>query len=135
MSACKQIIEERGGSINKYLGDGIFAYWKDAITDPGQVAQAIAALKQLQRDADPRFRIVAHFGLVAIGGVVSLGEESLMGKEVNLVFRLEKLAGSLGVAAAVSDTANAKLGKLVDSRSLGHHTVKGFQGDRELFAV
>ena len=135
LSACKQIIEERGGSINKYLGDGIFAYWKDSESNPHQVAQAIDALKQLQIGADPRFRIVVHFGLVAVGGIVSLGEESLMGKEVNLVFRLEKLAGSLGASASVSDSANAKFGTLIASHSLGLHSVKGFEKARELFAV
>src|SRR6266516_7525877 len=44
--------------------------------------------------AEPRFRFIFHFGPVAIGGVASLGEESLMGIEVNFAFRLEKLASS-----------------------------------------
>ena len=35
-----------------------------------------------------------------------MGEESLMGGEVNLVFRLEKLAGSLGEPCCVSETAH-----------------------------
>ena len=135
MSACKQIIEERGGSINKYLGDGIFAYWKDSESNPRQVAYAIEALKQLQARGDPKFRIVVHFGLVAIGGIISMGEESLMGKEVNLVFRLEKLAGSLRAQAAVSDSAREKLQRLVAARSLGFHSMKGFDKERELFAV
>ena len=135
ISACKQIIEEHGGSINKYLGDGIFAYWRDIESRPRQVALAIEALKTFQTNADLKFRIVVHFGLVAIGGIVSMGEESLMGREVNLIFRLEKLAGSLRALATVSDAANAKLGGLITSRSLGQHLMKGFDKKRELFAV
>ena len=42
-----------------------------------------------------------------------MGEESLMGGEVNLVFRLEKLAGSLGEPCCVSETARTKLHGLV----------------------
>ena len=48
-------------------------------------------------------------GFVAIGGVPSMGEESLMGKEVNFVFRMEKLAGSLGIAVLTSAAGQAKL--------------------------
>ena len=37
-----------------------------------------------------------------------MGEESLMGGEVNLIFRLEKLASLLGEPCCVSETANEK---------------------------
>ena len=37
-----------------------------------------------------------------------MGEESLMGGEVNLVFRLEKLAGSLGETCCVSEQRRTK---------------------------
>lgn len=135
MSACKQIVEERNGFINKYLGDAIFAYWRDDISSARHVMETIAALKELQSRESPKFRIIVHFGRVAIGGLVSMGEESLMGKEVNLVFRLEKLAGSLKEQASVSKSANMRLQKLMPTRSLGEHVVKGFDLKQELFAV
>jgi adenylate cyclase len=133
--ACKRVIEAYGGAINKYLGDGIFAYWRDAEGMPSKVVKTIEHLKKLQHGADPRFRIVVHFGMVAVGGIVSLGEESLMGKEVNLAFRLEKIAGSLGAPVAISDTAKAKLNGLVASHSLGFHSMKGFDERREVFTI
>ena len=37
-----------------------------------------------------------------------MGEKSLMGSEVNLIFRLEKLASSLGEPCCVSETAKRK---------------------------
>ena len=135
MSACKQIVEERKGSINKYLGDGILAYWRDDEFSVRYVAETIVALGELQSRANPKFRIIVHFGKVAVGGLVSMGEESLMGKEVNLVFRLEKLAGLLKERATVSNSANARLRSLLPSRSLGKHAVKGFDSKQELFAV
>lgn len=135
MSACKQIVEERGGSINKYLGDGILAYWRDDNASVSHVAETIHAFKELQRLENPKFRIVVHFGRVAIGGLVSMGEESLMGKEVNLVFRLEKLSGSLKERATISADAKARLQETISTRSLGTHRLKGFDSTYEIFAV
>ena len=42
-----------------------------------------------------------------------------MGSEVNLIFRLEKLASSIGERCALSEAAHMKLGELVPVRSLG----------------
>ena len=90
--SCNEIIENRHGMINKYLGDGFLAYWPNAVTSSEEIAAVISAFKELQRKQWPEFRFVVHFGPVAIGGVASMGEESLMGGDVNLIFRLEKLA-------------------------------------------
>src|SRR5438105_2191867 len=94
VAACKEIIEAHQGMIDKYLGDGFFAFWRDDETAAKNVGAAIERLKQAQARNEPRFRLALHVGLVAIGGVPSMGEESLMGKDVNFVFRMEKLAGS-----------------------------------------
>jgi adenylate cyclase len=135
ISTCKEIIEKHSGIINKYLGDGFLAYWPDAETKLEEIAAVISALKELQQKSAPDFRIVVHFGPVAIGGIASMGEESLMGKEVNLIFRMEKLAGSLDEPCGLSDTAHAKLGDLVPTRALGEHELKGFDGKCSFFAV
>jgi len=132
-STCKETIEKHHGVINKYLGDGFLAYWLEAITTPDEIAGAIFAMKQLQQKGALPFRMVIHCGPVAIGGVASMGEESLMGQEVNLIFRLEKLAGSLGEPCCLSEAAHAKLGELVPARPLGEHELKGFQGKCKVF--
>jgi class 3 adenylate cyclase len=121
--------------INKYLGDGFLAYWPNAVTSSEEIAAVISAFKELQRKQWPEFRFVVHFGPVAIGGVASMGEESLMGGDVNLIFRLEKLASSLGEPCCVSDSANVKLNGLVETRPLGEFELKGFEGKRAFFAV
>lgn len=134
LATCKEIIERNNGVVNKYLGDGILAYWHDDEKATQNIVEVIAALKKAQ-GARPEFRFVVHFGLVAMGGVSSMREETLMGSEVNLIFRLEKLAGALGEPCAVSDSAHEKLGQLIPCRSLGEHELKGFEGKRGLFAV
>jgi hypothetical protein len=83
----------------------------------------------------PDFRMVMHFGPIAIGGVASLGEESLMGSEVNLILRLEKLPSSLGEPCCLRETANTKLGGLVETRHLGEFELKGFEGKCVFFAL
>src|SRR4026208_2227124 len=133
--SCKEIIENQHGIINKYLGDGFLAYRPEAETSPQEILAVISALKELQRKESPAFRMVMHFGPVAIGGVASMGEESLMGGEVNLIFRLEKLAGSLAESCGLSETAHTKLGELVRARSLGEFELKGFERKRAFFAL
>ena len=133
--SCKEIIENQRGVINKYLGDGFLAYWPESATTPQEILAVISALKELQRKEEPAFRMVMHFGPVAIGGVASMGEESLMGGEVNLIFRLEKLAGSLGEPCCLSETAQTKLHGLVATRSLGEFELKGFEGKCAVFAL
>jgi adenylate cyclase len=133
--ACKEMIENHHGIINKYLGDGFLAYCPEAATTPQEIVDVIYALKELQRKEWPQFRFVVHFGPVAIGGVASMGEESLMGGEVNLIFRLEKLAGSLGEPGCLSETAHTKLNGLLAARALGEFELKGFEGKYEFFAI
>jgi adenylate cyclase len=133
VSTCKEVIEEHQGVINKYLGDGFLAYWREDEKDAEDVAAALVVLRQVQALQKPRFRIALHFGLVAVGGMESMGEESLLGKEVNFVFRMEKLAGSLGVSCLMSQVTRKKLGDLVVAISVGNHEVKGFDEPSEFF--
>jgi class 3 adenylate cyclase len=134
-ATCRNIIEVHDGTINKYLGDGILAYWHESDATPEGIAATIDALKKAQALAEPCFRFIVHFGSVAIGGVAALGEESLMGTEVNFAFRLEKLAASLGEASGLSDAASSKLEGLVPSRRLGDFEMKGFVRKRTFFVV
>lgn len=132
VATCKQIVEDNHGEIDKYLGDGFLAFWHDDENGSARVAAGLQTLKEIQKN-EPRFRMVLHCGLVSSGGLRSMGEESLIGKEVIFVFRMEKLAGSLGVSPLISAAAQAKLGPLMQCTSVGMHQLKGFEGEHELF--
>ena len=134
LATSKDIIEEHDGTVNKYLGDGILAYWTDEEGTAENIVAVIAALKQAQTRG-PEFRFIVHFGSVAIGGVSAVREETLMGSEVNLAFRFEKLLASLGEPCGISDAAHTKLKGVLPSRSLGDYDLKGFETKRGLFAV
>jgi adenylate cyclase len=134
-SSCKQIIDECGGTINKYLGDGFFAYWNDRENSVATVSKAMGELRRLQMQGEPPFRLVLHLGQVFMGGVASLGEESLSGSEVNFVFRMEKLAGSLGVPCLLSSAAQSRLHPDNSTTEAGRHSLPGFRGEFLFFTL
>ncbi len=125
LAQCKQVIEDNAGAINKFLGDGFLAYWSGGQDGALQVAKAVKALTALQEQGTPRFRLVLHHGKVFVGGGASMGEESLMGNEVNFVFRMEKLASSLGQLRLMSASAAAIIKPHI---SLGAELRQGLQG-------
>lgn len=134
VAKCKEIVESHQGMIDKYLGDGFLAYWRTSDNTSEDLVASLSELKEIQSHNAPPFRLALHFGSVAIGGMPSMGEESLMGKDVNFVFRMEKLAGSLGISILISGPARSKLSSLAKTESAGSHELKGFEGKHEFFA-
>jgi adenylate cyclase len=128
-STCKQAIETNGGSINKYLGDGFFAYWVDVPGTVPRLVVALSELKRLQAAGPPAFRVVLHHGDVSIGGAATMGEESLAGLAVNFAFRMEKLAASLGHRRLLSEPAAAALAGRLSTAAAGTHPLAGFDGE------
>lgn len=125
---CKEVIEDNGGSINKYLGDGLLAYWQVREATLAHVAQCLRDLRRYQDASQPVFRIVVHHGRVLLGGIPSSGEESLAGPEVNFVFRQEKLAGELRQLRLASAAAAALLASHIPTCPAGEHPLPGFDG-------
>jgi adenylate cyclase len=132
---CKRLVEKCGGSINKFLGDGFLAYWHHGPQTEAQVAQAMQDLAQMQRTAQLAFRVVLHFGEVFTGGIASMGEESLQGKEVHFVFRMEKLAGSMGSRFLLSEAAKNKLAERLPFTDAGSHPLAGFDGEHPFYSM
>jgi class 3 adenylate cyclase len=132
---CQEIVESRGGTMNKYLGDGFLAFWKAAGTSAAAIAQVMGALRELQGSGRPRFRFVLHRGEVLLGGGGTLGEDSLSGAAVNFVFRMEKLAGSLGEGCLLSEAAREGIAEALVARPGGEHPVPGFEGRHRFYAL
>lgn len=128
LADCKSHIEAQGGAINKFLGDGLLAYWP-AATDPARVAAALRTLRGMQETQPLAFRLVLHRGQVLLGGAGSLGEENLTGRDVNFVFRMEKLAGSLHMNLLLSAEARRALENEFTWVEAGRHPLPGFDGD------
>jgi len=134
LATCKQIIEDESGTINKFLGDGFFAYWRDSEVVRPCVASALKKLHQLQNTQDPRFRVVLHYGVVFVGGGGSLGEESLMSNEVNFVFRMEKVASGARALRLLSQAAHENLHPFIPTSPHSSLPVPGFEGEFQFYS-
>lgn len=131
---CKHTIESLGGRINQFMGDGFFAFWRDHEQVVPRIHQALEALKRMQEQSRPAFRLVVHFGKVTIGGVSVGEEERISGSEVHFIFRQEKVCGKLGEARLLSEAARQRLAGLIETREAGRHPLSGFEGEFPFYA-
>ncbi len=100
------MIEPAGGVVDKFLGDAIFAYWKQDALAPMRVGESLKKLAEMQAARDPDFRLVLHFGPAVMAGGAG-GADNLSGPEVISVFRMEKVCSGLGNDSIVSESARA----------------------------
>jgi adenylate cyclase len=132
----QQLIEERGGQVGKYLGDGFLAYWTAERGSAARVAETLATLEERHRTGAAHFRVVVHYGTVTFGGPTALGEERMIGGDVNFIFRMERLASTLGVPCCLSAPARETLSGLVSAEPLdGEHEIKGFPGRHRFYSL
>ena len=97
------------------------------------MAKVLRALKEAQEKQEPRFRVVLHYGKVFVGGGASNGEESLMGNEVNFIFRVEKVASRLAVLRFLSEPASERITPHLANEQHGRHEVPSFEGEFAFF--
>ncbi len=134
----RETVEGNGGTMNKYLGDGYLACWPSGAGFPARVAAAVAAFRAQWEAAEPKFRVMVHHGAISLGGTAaaSFGEESLMGPELNFVFRAEKIAAQAGAAFCFTAAAFELLSELLTLEPIaGRYELKGFPGSYEFFTL
>ena len=133
---CHRIVEKGLGRIPKYIGDGFLACWEERADAAPAVVAAIRDFQRLRKASPVKFRVALHYGEVTFGEQSAWGEPSMLGPEMNYVFRLEDLASKLGVGFCLSSSAHAKLADLMPVESVpGEHTLKGFDGLHRCFAI
>lgn len=113
-----RIITEHSGTLDKFIGDAVMAFWNAPLDVPGHEAQALrSAMRQLQelrtlneQVFGPRFGfdiqvgIGVHSGTVRVGnmGSADLFDYTLIGDNVNLASRMEGLTKYYGQELVVS---------------------------------
>jgi adenylate cyclase len=124
---CLGLLQKRGGHISKYLGDGFLACWPGSADAIPKVAQALGDFHRIRQAGSLKFRLAVHYGPVTFGGQSAFGEESMFGPELNFTFRLEKLAGKLGLANCASESAQRLLAAHLPIEPVpGEHQLGGF---------
>jgi adenylate cyclase len=120
-----EVIQERRGTIDKYIGDAIMAFWGAPVADPDHATHGLQAALDMQkriRTLDPEFARrgwpLLHVGAGLNCGEMNVGDMgsrfrrayTVMGDAVNLASRLEGLTKEYGVGILVTQNIvnNAK---------------------------
>ncbi len=143
-------VQEEGGEILKFLGDGMLAVFpadSDADLDEAcarSLRAASAACRALDALNAERggfgeealdFGLALHVGEVMFGNVGSVNrlDFTVIGPAVNMAARLERLCGRLGERILVSRDFADRVD--ADLRALGPRPLRGLAGEHEVFAA
>jgi adenylate cyclase len=143
-------VEDHGGQILKFLGDGMLAIFAIAAPDDGAavcaraLAAAQAALAAVEAlNAGRRatgapllaLDVALHVGRVMYGNIGARErlDFTVIGPAVNEVARLEPLCATLGTPLLMSGAFAARCGGTL--RSLGAHAMRGVAAPQELFTL
>ena len=118
LSEMTEVIQHSRGTIDKYIGDAIMAFWGAPLMDTDHVAHATEAALQMQkkiRGLDPQFikngwpplniGVGLNCGTMNVGDMGSKFRRAytVMGDAVNIASRLEGLTKEYGVGILVSE--------------------------------
>jgi adenylate cyclase len=133
------LIHHHRGTIDKYMGDAIMAFWGAPLADPQHARNALlAALDMIKKldELQPLFKAKGwpeiHIGIGLNTGVMNVGNMgsefrmayTVLGDAVNLGSRLEGLTKEYGVAIIVSETVKMEVSDYI-FRELDRVKVKG----------
>jgi adenylate cyclase len=135
--ALSNIIVESSGTIDKYVGDSIMAFWNapNYVTDHADKA-CKACLRCLELSKNPdeknillkgRTRFGIHSGEVIVGniGTTERLNYTVIGNVVNTASRLESLNKEYHTSIIISESVHEKIGTRFVTRPLDFVVVKG----------
>ena len=140
LTALSQEIQATGGTVDKYIGDAVMAFWGAPTTDPEQAQAACAAALRCQaalQGLHARWRaqgrqpfatrIGVHTGEVVVGNIGSEARlnYTVIGDAVNLASRLEGLNKHYGTRILISESTFQAAGATVVARPIDYVSVKG----------
>lgn len=140
LGAMTAVIQQRRGTLDKYIGDAIMAFWGAPLADPEHAAHAVVTALEMQAALGPLNRDLAAKGWPALKigvgintGTMTVGDMgspvrkayTVMGDAVNLGSRLEGITKQYGVGIIVGEETRSRLGDRFVLRELDRVRVKG----------
>jgi class 3 adenylate cyclase len=143
---CSRVIFARGGEINKFIGDGVMAYFDydqadNAIHACLDILQEIELSRQNAPDHSPLQLLYSGFGLAK--GVVIEGnmgshiktDYTVIGDAVNTAARLESLTREVKRSLVVSDSIMRDTQEAWRFVNLGNYNLKGKSGNNDVYSI
>ena len=144
-----EVVFRHGGTLDKFIGDCIMAFWGAPLDDPDHARRAVAAALEMQRTllgfkreleaegssvGDFDVGIGVHTGAAVVGfiGAQRKLDYTAIGDTVNLASRVEGLTKGVARVLVTRDTVNA-CGDAFEFVHHGAFTVKGRAADVELY--
>lgn len=140
LGAMTEVIRDKKGTLDKYIGDAIMAFWGAPVEDALHARRAVetalemhAALHELNKNLVARGWPELKIGVGINTGVMTVGDMgspvrkayTVMGDAVNLGSRLEGITKQYGVGTIVGESTRELLKKEVVFRELDKVRVKG----------
>jgi len=140
LTAMTDIIQDEGGTVDKYEGDAIIAFWNAPLAQDDHAVRAVRAALRCQtalaemRPAvharigkDLRMRIGLNTGPVVVGNMGSRNRfnYTILGDAANLASRLEGINKQFGTYTLISETTRAVMGKAFAAREISRVAVVG----------
>jgi adenylate cyclase len=156
LTRLSEVVMAAGGTIDKYIGDCVMAFWNAPVADPDHARHAAeASLKMLAAVAALNDELAAE---AAAGGpqlphidigigintgtciVGNMGSEkrfdySAVGDAVNLASRLEGLCKIYARPIVISETTQARIAPWFETEELDRTTVRGRSEEVTLYTV
>ena len=147
-SRLSEIISRHGGTVDKYMGDSVMAFWGAPVDNPQHAALAVRAAVEMARAVqelseenraaglpEVSVGIGLNTGLMSVGDMGSAVRRSytVIGDAVNLAARLESLSAIYGVPVVASEATAWAVPDLV-WQELDRVRVKGRQQAVSIFS-
>ena len=150
MTPMVDIIIDEKGTVDKFIGDAIMAYWNAPVEIKNHADNAVKSaifqiqtLQKIRGDIKKEYGIVLNIGIGINTGIATIGDMgsegrsdyTIIGDHVNLASRLEGLTKNYGVQIIISSYTKEKLTEFYKLRSLDFVKVKGKHEAVEIFEV